>query len=654
VYASVNVNSGEIWKSTDGGQSFSRVNNGDSYLGGQGWYDNIIWVAPTDANLVIVGGIDLWMSSDGGVTLKKISTWWAAPTSAHADQHAIVAHPGFNGTTNTTVFFGNDGGVYKAANINVLGNDMPENRVGWQELNNNLGITQFYGAAGNPTTNVIVGGTQDNGTLRYSGDSEGWSTTFGGDGGFSAADPTDPSYFYGEYVNAQIHRSSNGGEWSEYIYGENKSPPYVIDDASSGRANFIAPFILDPNNSARMLVGANALWRSNDVKAPNTDTTGPRWSIIKPGTGSNISAIAIAPHNPDIIWVGHNNGELYRSNNGTAITPDWTQVGLGPQGLPGRYITRIVIDPSIDSVVYVTFGGFSPDNIYRTADSGATWFDRTGIGPSGLPDAPVRSLAVSPVNNNWIYAGTEVGIFASEDAGITWKLPHDGPSNVSVDELFWVGDSLTAATHGRGVYQVVASLRLSRTMIDFGEQFVGLPSVSELVTVVNTSNSTIFNISPTISGDFSGTTTCGSSLVPGASCTMDISFNPTTTGSRSGVLTITSSAAGSPHSIDLSGVGTPMDNSALPPMPSNLQVAGDSAFSISLTWQDNSTNELGFRIFKWGVQNGVWEFYPLTTVGANITTFTEAGLACGGNEYFYLISAYNSAGESARTPFVKG
>jgi hypothetical protein len=83
-------------------------------------------------------------------------------------------------------------------------------------------------------------------------------------------------------------------------------------------------------------------------------------------------------------------------------------------------------------------------------------------------------------------------------------------------------------------------------------------------------------------------------------------------------------------------------------------VAGVSAFSISLTWQDASTNELGFNIFKWGEQNGVWDFYPHTTVGANITTFTEAGLACGGNEYFYLISAYNSAGESARTPFVKG
>lgn len=590
VYASTELASGEIWRSADGGQNFSRRSTGYSYLGAQGWYDNVIWVAPTDPDLVIVGGIDLWRSTDGGVTLERISTWWNAPDSAHADHHVIVAHPGYNGAANRTVLFGNDGGVYRAADIDLLGSDFPLNAVGWQELNNNLGITQFYGAAGNPSTGVIVGGTQDNGTLRYTGDREGWDSPFGGDGGFSAADPTNPSYFYGEYVNARVHRSTNGGVWSEYIYGETvvggqaqlKSPPYLLSDAASGQANFIAPLILDPNDPNRMLVGAVRLWRSNDVKAPNTTTTGPQWASIKESISSNISAIAVAQGNSAIIWVGHNNGNVYRTSNGTAASPTWTRVDLNTPNLPNRYVTRITIDPTNPAIVYVAFGGFSADNLYRTDDSGATWADRTGSGPTGLPDAPIRSLVIHPDYPSWLYAGTEVGIFTSEDAGLTWRLPHDGPANVSVDELFWVGDTLSAATHGRGIYQVAASLLLSSSSLSFGPQSVGLPGSTQRVTMRNNSASTIFAIALSISGDFFYTSDCGGSLGAGASCAIDIGFSPAAAGARSGTLTIDSGAIGAPHTISLAGTGSAATPTAsVTPTASNTPTATATASPTS-------------------------------------------------------------------------
>ncbi|MDX1417972.1 MAG: hypothetical protein R3293_27470, partial [Candidatus Promineifilaceae bacterium] len=280
VYASVNNSGGQVWKSSDGGQSYTPVHSGSFYLGSQGWYDNIIWVDPTDPNTFIVGGIDLWRSTNGGATLGKISEWSSAPFSAHADHHVIVAHPEFDGIDNKTVFFGNDGGVYKAQNVYTVAGTS-----GWQELNNNLGITQFYGARGNAHSGVIVGGTQDNGTLRYTGDSESWDEMFGGDGGWSAADPGDPNYFYGEYVYLQIHRSTNGGATSQYIHNG-------ISDAGSC-ANFIAPFILDPNDANTLLAGGCHLWRSSNVKAPV-----PTWTDIKPTIPGGrweqeISAIAV-------------------------------------------------------------------------------------------------------------------------------------------------------------------------------------------------------------------------------------------------------------------------------------------------------------------------------------------------------------------------
>jgi photosystem II stability/assembly factor-like uncharacterized protein len=443
VYASVGTgatNSGLIYKSTDGGQTYSRVGtNSYGYLGGQGWYDNAIWVDPKNANNLVVGGIDLWRSTDGGNTLTRISQWQSAPaSSAHADQHAIVSSPSFDGTTNKTVFIGNDGGVYKVSNMDTV-----QQTTGWQELNNNLGITQFYGGAGNTSSGTVVGGTQDNGSLTGKGNTEGWTQMFGGDGGFSAADPTDSNYFYGEYVRLQIHRSSNGGASSSYIHNG-------IGDAGS-KALFIAPFILDPNNANTMLAGGQSLWRSTNVKA-----SPPSWSSIKGPIGSsdtdNISAIAVAPGNSNVVWVGYANGNVYKTTDGTASSPTWTRMDQNTPNLPDRYVTRLTVNSGNPNIVYATFGGYSADNVYKTTDGGLKWTDITGSGTTGLPVAPVRSLVINPNNPNWLYVGTEVGVFASEDGGATWSVPTDGPANVSVDELFWMGSNLVAATHGRGMF----------------------------------------------------------------------------------------------------------------------------------------------------------------------------------------------------------
>lgn len=446
VYASVNQSSGQIYKSTNGGQSYALISS-PAHLSGQGWYDNAIWVSPTNPNFLISGGVDLFRSTDGGATLTQISDWrcgglnsgsCGGSQSAHADQHTIIPSPGYNGTTNKTVFFGNDGGVYKAQDVSTV-----SQYSGWQELNNNFGVTQFYGGAGNTSSGRIVGGAQDNGDLNYVGDPEAWRQMSGGDGGFSAADPTNTNYFYGEYVRLEIHRSTNGGASSSPIY-------QGIADAGRNTSNalFIAPFILDPNDPNTMLAGGRSLWRSTNVKAAT-----PGWNSIKGPFTNNIriSAIAVAPGNSNIVWVGYENGLIYKTTNGTAASPTWTREDLTT--MPDRYATRITVDPRNSSIVYATFGGFSQDNVWRTTDGGSTWTDITGSGTTGLPDAPVRSLVVHPNNSQWLYVGTEVGVFASDDGGATWSLPTDGPANVSVDELFWMGTRLVAATHGRGMFE---------------------------------------------------------------------------------------------------------------------------------------------------------------------------------------------------------
>jgi hypothetical protein len=464
VYAGVDVNNGNMYKSSDGGQTYAGVCTGvctSTYNGGagsQGWYDNLVFVSPTNENFVVWGGIDLWRSINGGVGWSKMSDWQSqsltGATSAHADHHIAVADPNFNGTSNQTVFFGNDGGVYKTTDVSTVGGGASPYTSGWTELNNGLAITQFYGGAGNTASGKITGGTQDNGTLLYTpgvNASENWTLPFDGDGGFSAYDSADANYFYGEYVFAQVHRNTSGGAgFSSYIFSG-------ITDAGNTNAEFIAAFVKDPGNNNRLLVGSVRLWRTNDVKAVS-----PTWESIKATLGMNdkISAIGIAPQSSDVVYAGHNSGRLYKTTSGTAIAAtvlgSWATIddNGGANPLPNRRITRITVDPSNVNTVYVTFGGFSGDNIYRSIDGGANWTDITGPngGPTALPNVPVRDLEINPANSNFLYAGTEVGIFASSDGGATWSLPHDGPSNVSVDELFFMGTTLVAVTHGRGMF----------------------------------------------------------------------------------------------------------------------------------------------------------------------------------------------------------
>ena len=449
MYASVDNASGELYRSSDGGRTYALRNNGAEYLSGQGWYNNAVWAGdPTNPDLVVVGGLDLYRSTNGGTTLAQISEWWRAPLSAHADNHAIIAHPLYDGITNRTVFFGNDGGIYR--NDDVLSATVTG---GWLALNNNYGVTQFYGAAGNVSSGRIVGGTQDNGTLLYrpppgpNTGPNGYTAMFGGDGGWSAADPTNPNFMYGEYVYLQIHRSVNGGASANYIWNG------IADASVRGRALFIAPFILDPADPNRMLAGGRSLWRSQNVRAAT-----PSWQEIKtPAPGSPlISAVEArrsvgATGASNVLWVGYTDGRVERATNGTAGQPAWTRVDEnGPARLPDRYVTRVRIDPSDVNRVFATFAGYQTGNIWRSTDGGTTWTD---IG-SQLPAVSIYDVAINPADPRLVYAATEVGLFASEDGGGSWWPTNQGPANVAVQELFWMGQVLVAVTHGRGMFWI--------------------------------------------------------------------------------------------------------------------------------------------------------------------------------------------------------
>lgn len=428
VYANAAAD-GRIYRSTDGGANFSvRTTSGSV---NSNWYNNAIWVDPTNENVVVVCGTQTFRSTNGGTSLIQIGDGYIQTNTPHPDNHSITADPGFDGVNNRRVYICTDGGVYRTDNIYTA-----SKTAGWSWPTKKVRTSQFYGAAGDGATGKIVGGTQDNGTHLLTRDSLDTDWIFGGDGGWCAIDPTDNNYQYGEYIYLRIFRTTDGGNNANYITSG------LVDAGNS--ANFIAPFVLDPNNVNRMFAGGASLWRSNNVKAGT-----PTWTQIMSPITDYISAVAVAPGNSDVVWVGCNDGKVRKTTNALG-TPTWTAIA----GLPERYVGRIMIDPTDNNKVTIGFGGFEANNLWQTTNGGTTWTSISGAGATALPSAPIRGIARHPDNADVIYVGTEVGILKTSNNGASWSSVADGPVNVSVDELTYMANSKTllAATHGRGIW----------------------------------------------------------------------------------------------------------------------------------------------------------------------------------------------------------
>lgn len=501
-------NGGEIWRgvitsmpgSGNPTVNWTLRNTGTNYLAGQGGYDNALWVDPTNANRLVVGGIDLWGSNDGGATLTKISDWRDYPDpgdSAHADQHVIIHHPGYNGTSNRRIFVGNDGGVFRHDDIIDAINNGNEND--WIELNNNLGVTQFYrGAAGPRFLGFdfrgfeLLGGTQDNRTLNlninepaFGGwNPDAWFQWTTGDGGYCAIHPVTSGLMYEESQWMQITRSGDFGQSyglaingltdAQNNFNQMRTPAGVTNPQSL----FIAPFEMDPNSGSTLVAGGLSVWRTTDSAANWTAVRGPvgRANVF-------VSTVAVAPGNPARIWAGYGHrfgvldGEIALSR-GAFPNLAWDRVDTPP--MPGRFITDIHPHRTNPNVVFVSVGGFSNlgmnTNVWRGdvvpgpgGTNAVNWTLINGTPPASLPDLPVYTVTSHPDNPSWLYVGTDLGVFASEDGGQTWSTTpasgangNEGPANVIVMDLFWMPTGadiphppqLVAATHGRGMFRV--------------------------------------------------------------------------------------------------------------------------------------------------------------------------------------------------------
>jgi len=414
---------GGLYKSIDAGETFTTQSttpcildgtpDGSGY-GNQGWYDLCLTVDPTNASVIYTGGIVTWKSTDSGVTWTLNNFWYNLGNGTpivHADKHA------YEWQNNTTLWSGNDGGVYKTTN----------GGTSWSHHSNGLVISQMYRLGTSQADTKVITGLQDNGTkLRSSGGV--WSDVLGGDGMECIINPTNSGVMYACIQQGELHRSTNGGLSFTDIQNNIPGQP---------EGSWVTPYALDPQNPATIYAGYDQLWKSTNQ--------GDTWTSIastEQTNNSNKTLVEVAPSDPNVIITGTPIA-LFKTVNGGA---SWAAITCPP-----GYISMLEIHPTNPSIIWATNQNYSGAKVYKSTDGGASWTDFSGT----LPGLPANCIVYDKNSNGGLYVGLDVGIYYRDDSMSDWILFSDNLPNVEVWELDinYHEQKLYAATYGRGLWK---------------------------------------------------------------------------------------------------------------------------------------------------------------------------------------------------------
>ena len=532
------ANSGAVRKSTDNGLTWVKQVGGGGFCGGQCFYDISIAADLADPNIVHLGGSAQGTcsrvqarSTDGGATFVRNDT------GLHADTHITVPAP----SNTNIVYTGSDGGIWRSTNRGVT----------WTSLNNTgYSATQYQGMDIHPFDRyLLVGGTQDNGTQIMLGEASinggndpnkpinQWRRADSGDGGYALMDKSATDSLnvtmYHTYFNqqnsqigfARVSRTDCAfpGQWpfKGFIPGFTAPSGFVNAcgdvEAPNGITNdnvlFYAPMDLGPSLAAgqpnTLYFGTDRLYRS--VNRGDTMTLASQapvnpFTIAAPTVGAAISTIWVSKTDDNARMVGTAvqsatipvalgggtqtvGGQVFATRTGLPVLTDVTP----PISVANRRVVgRVYIDPNNSAVAYVCYGGQgipANEHIWKTTNlsdtpGATTW---TAIA-NGIPDVPVNAFVSDPADSNHLYAGTDIGVYTSQDGGATWVPYGTGLPRVAVFQMA-IQDAnrfLRIATHSRGIWDIALT---PPTALSISGNVTGL-AAGETATVTLTGSST--------------------------------------------------------------------------------------------------------------------------------------------------------------------
>lgn len=383
----------------------------------QGWYANGLLLKDDDPTKLLMGGVDLYYDSSG--TGNKLQNLVYKKIKIHADFHDILSNP----KDPNKVYFLTDGGVFRS-------NDFSKSVF---SCNSGYVSTQFYTGNIDLQSKNILGGLQDNKTALFT-NADKWTTISIGDGTFNAFHPLNESYIFISSQFQNLYSSEDLGKTSKELIPPNEN------------ASFVAPFILDRNNPETIMSGGDQLWISH-----NSGITWIKFPLSR--SGEKIVAIDQDNWNSANYFIAtylpeNHSSALYRYMDG--------QTSMAAVNFKDttRFIRCIQSDPHLPKHWYITLGNYGPGGILESIDDGTSWDYCLN---EGLPNVPVHTLFVDPVVMGQLYAGCDLGLFVSFDAGHHWIPYNDHPYDmVPVYDIKYSKSTneLLLFTHGYGVFSL--------------------------------------------------------------------------------------------------------------------------------------------------------------------------------------------------------
>jgi hypothetical protein len=592
----------------------------------QGSYDLALNAAPASNNstLLFVGTVDLYRcaiaAGSSSCTLRNTTNaldGCNAPAKVAASQHALAS---VSLSTAPLIYLGNDGGLWRSldgvAETGSVCN--ATDYTHFDNLNAAIGaggsLAEVVGFAQHPTdTNTLLAGLGENGSSATTTASTlaAWPQLSAGEGGLPLLDPNTPTNWFATIgAGVNLAACTLGGACT----AANFVPPATIGEAqvSNDVALLDAPSSLDPALTTNLLIatcrvwrgpaGSNATWSSANAISPALDhsttpctSSSPLIRSLAAGGPSNTSSSGQLSGS-EVIYAGLAGsldgggsiaGHLFvtKTANVAFTSSSWTDTALPNTG--SFDVSSIVVDPhdTTGATVYATIMGFGVPHVYRSTNFGMTW---TNIS-ANLPDAPTNSVLVDPNDANTVYAALDTGVYVTQAVTTCpstncWSVLGVSLPNAPVIALEAAsneptGDSRTgmlrASTYGRGIWQQPLltaisiqqpGITLSATSFTFAAQQVSTQSAPQTLTITSSGNAPVTFTTPAISGDFAvPSNTCTGTLAVNATCTMQIVFDPSMTGTRTGQLTVYANIVGGQAVATLTGVGTPPASIVLTP-----------------------------------------------------------------------------------------
>ncbi|MEY4777818.1 MAG: hypothetical protein RIS13_566, partial [Bacteroidota bacterium] len=454
VYALVEATKNGLYKSDDGGQTWSLMNSNPEFVSTRPFYFQEIACDPQNENRLWLIYQMISKSDDAGKNFEVVIPY----NGIHPDHHAFWIHP----TNPNFIIDGNDGGI-----------GITRDKGKTWLFDEKLPVGQFYHInVDNEMPYNVMGGMQDNGSWRgpaYTWMSGGiknyyWDNLWGGDGFDVMPDKDDASWVFAMSQGGSVGRYNvkTGESW--YV-----KPP-APDLKTTLRFNWNAAIAQDPFSNSTIYFGSQHLHRSTNK--------GASWEIISPDLSTNDSAkidqrnnggisiditgaenfctiMTIAPSSKDknVIWAGTDDGNVQLTKDGGKT---WMNFRGKIPGLPvGAWIPQIQASRYNAAEAFVVAndyrrGDFKP-YIFRTTDFGKTW---TRLVDEKKVIGYALCVLQDPTEPNLIFAGTEQGLWVSVDNGVSFQQWKNGYPSVSTYDLAIQEREadLVIATFGRALW----------------------------------------------------------------------------------------------------------------------------------------------------------------------------------------------------------